>query len=411
MRTNFTIQLPKRIIFGEGSVREVPELVKQFGAGSLVVVSDPVISRMGLVDQVVKPLHELGVKTEVFDRVEPEPSLHAAEQVVAVARKSSYDLVIGLGGGSSLDMAKLASISATNPEPVTDFIGVGKVQRPGIPKILIPTTAGTGAEITMNSIISNREEHLKLGIVTPFNIADVALIDPLLTHTLPPKVTASTGLDALTHAVESLMSVDLNPFCKPLALDAVGLIFRSLPTAYREGRDGAARRDMSLASMLAGMSLAISGVLAGHAAAYSYSVTVPHGTGCAIALPYVMEYNAPSCLPMLVAVAEAAGVMEPGESREKNAFNAVQAVRRLMEEVGSPTSLKQIGIPESDIESMAKRMLTVKRLLAHNPRVFTVEDAVQLFKRMYEGTPLPLAEYRLRIERGVHTGESASAHK
>ncbi|MBS7623495.1 iron-containing alcohol dehydrogenase, partial [Candidatus Bathyarchaeota archaeon] len=179
MRMNFTIQLPKRIIFGEGSVREVPELVKQFGAGSLVVISDPVISRMGLVNQLLKPIHELGVKTEVFDNVEPEPSMHTAEQVVAAARKSSYDLVIGLGGGSSLDMAKLTSISATNPEPVADFVGVGKVRRPGIPKILIPTTAGTGAEITMNSIISNREEHLKLGIVTPYNIADVALIDPL----------------------------------------------------------------------------------------------------------------------------------------------------------------------------------------------------------------------------------------
>lgn len=393
MRPNFTIQLPRKIIFGEGSAKEVPELVKQFGARSVIVISDPVISKIGLIDPLVKPIREAGIEIEVFDGVEPEPSMQAAMSVVEVARRARYDLVIGLGGGSSLDMAKLASISATNPEPIANFIGVGKVENPGIPKILIPTTSGTGAEITMNAIISNKEEHLKLGIVTPFNIADVAVVDPLLALSMPPKVTASTGLDALTHSIESLMSIDLNPFCEPLAMDAVKLIFRSLSIAYREGNNLAARRDMSLASMLAGISLAISGVLAGHAAAYSFTVTVPHGTGCAIALPYVMEFNAPACLPRLVAIAEAAGVSEPDESREKNAFNAVQAVRKLMEEVGSPTSLKQIGIVESDIESMAKNMLTIKRLLAHNPRTFTEEDAKQLFRRMYDGRPLALSEY------------------
>lgn len=393
MRTSFTIQLPKKIMFGEGTAKDVPELVKQFGARSVFLVSDPVISKIGVTAQLAEPIRAAGIKIEIFDQVEPEPSIQAAETVVKVARGSRYDLVIGLGGGSSLDMAKLASISATNPEPMADFIGVGKVRRPGVPKILVPTTSGTGAEITMNSIISNKEEHLKLGIVSPFNIADVAVIDPLLTLSMPPKVTAATGLDALTHAVESLMSIDLNPFCEPLAIDAVKLIFQSLPVAYREGNNIAARRDMSLAAMLAGISLAISGVLAGHAAAYSFTVTVPHGTGCAIALPYVMEFNAPACLPRLVAIAEAAGVAEPDKSQEKNSFNAVQAVRKLMEEVGSPTSLKQIGIMESDIESMAKNMLTVKRLLAHNPRTFTEEDAKQLFRRMYEGRPLALSEY------------------
>lgn len=393
MRTNFTIQLPKKIMFGEGTAKDVPELVKQFGARSVFLVSDPVISKIGVTAQLAEPIQAAGIKIEIFDQVEPEPSIQAAETVVKVARGSRYDLVIGLGGGSSLDMAKLASISATNPEPMADFIGVGKVRRPGVPKILVPTTSGTGAEITMNSIISNKEEHLKLGIVSPFNIADVAVIDPLLTLSMPPKVTAATGLDALTHAVESLMSIDLNPFCEPLAIDAVKLIFQSLPVAYREGNNIAARRDMSLAAMLAGISLAISGVLAGHAAAYSFTVTIPHGTGCALALPYVMEFNAPACLPRLAAIAEAAGVAEPDKSQDKNSFNAVQAVRKLMEEVGSPTSLKQIGIMESDIESMAKNMLTVKRLLAHNPRTFTEEDAKQLFRRMYEGRPLALSEY------------------
>jgi len=393
VRMNFTIQIPRKILFGEGAINEVPRLAQEFNAKSVLLIADPIISKLGVSAKVSEPLRDAGMKIEVFDKVEPEPSIQAAEQVVEIARKSHYDLVIGLGGGSSLDMAKLASISATNPNPITDFIGVGKVPKPGVPKILIPTTSGTGAEITMNAIISNKEEHLKLGIVTLYNIADVAVIDPLLTLTMPPSVTASTGLDALTHAVESLMSIDLNPFCEPLAIEAVKLIFRSLPKAYREGSDLAARRDMSLASMFAGISLAISGVCAGHAAAYSFTVTVPHGVGCALALPYVMELNSSACLPRLAAIAEAAGVEEEGARQEKNAFNSVGAVRKLMEEVNSPLSLKQIGIREADLESMARNMLTVKRLLAHNPKTLTEKDAVQLFRRMYKGQPLPLSEY------------------
>jgi alcohol dehydrogenase class IV len=393
-RMDFTVQLPKKIMFGEGVVKEIPEVAQKFSPKSVLLITDPIISKIGVSTKILEPLLEVGLKTEVFDRVEPEPSMSAADQVVRAARKSSCDLVIGLGGGSSLDMAKLASISATNLNPITDFIGVGKVPKPGLPKILIPTTAGTGAEITMNAIISNKEEHLKLGIVTPYNIADVAVIDPLLTLTMPPNVTAATGLDALTHAVESLMSIDLNLFCEPLAVKAVKLIFQSLPKAYREGDDIVARRDMSLASMLAGISLAISGVCAGHAAAYSFTVTVPHGVGCALALPYVMEFNSSACLPRLVAIAEAAGAKEDGVGEEKNAFNAVSSVRELMEEVSSPISLKQIGIKEAELQSMAKNMLTVKRLLAHNPRTLTDKDAEQLMRRMYEGEALPLSEYR-----------------
>lgn len=393
MDKNFTIQLPKKIIFGEDVVKNVPELAKQFNAKSVLFMTDPTISKIGLSSKVVNPLQEAGMKVEIFDKVEPEPSLKAAEQVMKVARDASYDLVIGMGGGSSLDMGKLASISATNLGPIADYIGVGNIPLPGLPKILIPTTSGTGSEITMNLIISHKEEGRKMGLVDPHIIADVAVIDPLLTISMPQKVTAATGLDALTHAVESLMSIDLNPFTEPLAIDAVKLIFRSLKKAYDKGDSVEARRDMSLASMLAGTSLAISGVCAGHAAAYAFTVQVPHGVGCGLALPYTMELNASNCLPKLVAIAEAAGVNRLGESQENNAFYAVSGVRKLMEDVNFPISLRDIGIKEEDIEIMATRMLKVTRLLAHNPRELTMEDAINLFQRMHEGKPLPLSEY------------------
>ena len=393
MNKNFTIQLPKKIIFGEDVIKNIPELAKQFKAKSVLFITDPTISQIGLSSKVINPLQEVGMKVEIYDKVEPEPSLKAAELVMKFAREARYDLVIGMGGGSSLDMGKLASISATNLGPIADYIGVGNIPLPGLPKILIPTTSGTGSEITMNLIISHKEEGRKIGLVDPHIIADVAVIDPLLTISMPPKVTAATGLDALTHAVESLMSIDLNPFTEPLAIDAVKLIFRSLKKAYDEGDNVEARRDMSLASMLAGTSLAISGVCAGHAAAYAFTVPVPHGVGCGLALPYTMEFNAPNCLSKLVAIAEATGVNRMGESKENNAFYAVSGVRELMKDVNFPISLRDIGIKEEDIEIMAERMLKVTRLLAHNPRELTMEDAVTLFRRMYEGEPMPLSEY------------------
>ena len=392
IRTDFKIHLPKNILFGENTVKKVSELVKEFNANSILFITDPTISKIGLSDQVLNPLKKANIKTEIFDQVEPEPGIKAAEQVMEIARKSDYDLVIGMGGGSSLDMAKLASISVTNTEPLTGLVGVGTVKNPSIPKILIPTTSGTGSEITMNSIVSDKKKKLKMGIVTPYIIADVAIIDPLLTISMPPKVTSSTGLDALTHAIESLISIDLNPFSELFSIDAIKRIFRSLPKAYHDGNNIEARKDMCLASMFAGISLGISGVCSGHAAAYSFTVSVPHGVGCAIALPYIMELNAPACLPKMVKIAEAAGAKE-GVNEKENAYNAVKAVRELMEEVNNPISLKEIGIEEDDIEAMAKKMLTIKRLLAHNPRDLTEKDTEQLFRRMYEGQSLPLIEY------------------
>jgi len=393
IRTDFSVQLPKKILFGEGAAKEIPKLVKEFNSNSVLFITDPTIRKIGLSDQILNSLENAGIQTEVFDQVEPEPSIKAAEKVIDISRKSEFDLTIGMGGGSSLDMAKLASISVTNIGTLKDFVGVGMVKKPGVPKILIPTTSGTGSEITMNSIVSDKENKLKMGIVTPYIIADVALIDPLLTATMPPKVTSSTGLDALTHAVESLISIDLNPFSELFAIDAIKRIFRNLPKAYHDGKNIEARREMCLASMFAGISLGISGVCAGHAAAYSFTISIPHGVGCAIALPYIMELNATSCLDKMVKIAEAAGIAEKGANQKKNAYNAVNAVRVLMKEVGNPLSLKEIGISGEDIESMAKKMLTIKRLLAHNPKDLNEKDTEKLFRRMYEGLQLPLDEY------------------
>jgi alcohol dehydrogenase class IV len=393
---NFIVQLPSRIIYGEATAEKIPSLVQEFGVKSALIVTDPVVHKVGLSDRIETLLKKVGIKTEIFDRVEPEPKIQVAEEVAKFARKSHCGLVIGIGGGSSLDMAKVASIAETNAGPMVELIGVDKVPRAGIPKILIPTTSGTGSEVTMNSIVSLEEEALKTGIVSRHLMADVAVVDPLMTVSMPPKITASTGLDALSHAIEAIMSVDANSFSQPLALESIRLIFNNLQEVREKGDDLAARGSMSLASLNGGIAIQVSGTCGGHAAAYAFAVKAktPHGVSCAIALPYIMEFNAPKCLHKLAVIAEAAGVSKPGQNPEEAAFKAVEAVRNLTQMLDNPLSLKEIGVKEKMVPLLARDIMKSQRLLVRNPRVFTEGDAAELFIRMYEGRPLPMAEYR-----------------
>jgi len=255
--------------------------------------------------------------------------------------------------------------------------------------ILIPTTSGTGSEITMNAVVKAETDSIKTGIVSQHLLADIAIVDPCLTLTMPPKSTAATGLDALSHAVESLMSVDSNPMTESIALEAVGLIFSNLRAAYQKGDDVAARRNMALASTMAGAAFGNAGVCAGHAAAYAFAVKcrIPHGISCAIALPYIMEYNAPACMSALAAISKTLG--SQGRTIERDAFDAVEAVRNLMKDVDIPLSLRELGVKGESIPKLAEDLLKSGRLLAHNPRPITLKDAEALFTRIHLGEALP----------------------
>jgi alcohol dehydrogenase class IV len=392
---SFTMQIPKNIVFGEAATKQISPIAKQLEAKSALLITDKTIKGVGLSKSVLTYLTEAGIRTEIFDDVEPEPSIETAERVARTARGCGCDLIVGLGGGSCLDMAKVASICVTNDQPLRDFVGVERVQHAGVPKILLPTTSGTGSEVTMNAIVSNGEEELKAGIVSRHNLADAAIVDPLLTLSVPPRVTAFTGLDALTHAIESIMSNGSNPFSASLAKEATRLIFKWLPKACREGESVPARSAMSLASLFAGIALEVSGVCVGHAAAYSFAVRhkVPHGTACAIALPYTIEFNSQACLPRIVSVAGAAGLSGTGAIPEEAAFNLVRSTRELIEEVGNPISLKEIGLKETEIQEVARKMLGNQRLMGKNPRTFTEPEAEEFVRRMYLGEALPLSAY------------------
>ncbi len=284
-------------------------MARRLGGDKALIVTDKVIVKTGLVERVSKSLEQAGLSVQVFDEVEPEPKLEVAEKAAEFSRKSGCNLVIGVGGGSVLDMAKVASIAPTNPGKMADYVGVGLIKQAGLPKILIPTTAGTGSEVTNIAVVSLAAEEIKSGIVGPQLMADVAIVDPEATLTMPPRLTASTGIDALTHAVEALMSVNSNPLTDALAYEAVKLVFRNLRKACYQGENLEARYGMSLAALLAGLAFGSAGVCGGHALAYAFAVkyNVPHGIACGLALPYIMEYNLPVCEEKLARIAVLAG--------------------------------------------------------------------------------------------------------
>ena len=278
---------------GWGSLAHVTGEVQRFNAKKVLVVTDPFLKELGLTDKVEKPLAEIGVMTELYTEVVPEPPLAVGEKLVAYTREHAFDLVIGLGGGSALDLAKLAGVLAVHEGKVADYLnltGSKQVSKKGLPTILITTTSGTGSEVTNISVLSL--ETTKDVVTHDYLLADVAIVDPELTISLSPKVTAATGVDALTHAVEAYISKNANPVSDALALQAIRLISNSLRTAVLEGTNKQARADMSYGSYLAGLAFFNAGVAGVHALAYPLGgqFHIAHGDSNAVLLPYVMGY-------------------------------------------------------------------------------------------------------------------------
>jgi alcohol dehydrogenase len=323
------------------------------------------------------------MNVDIFDDVEAEPRLEMAEAVAEAARKGGYDAVVGVGGGSVLDMAKVAAVAVTNPKPIRRYIGANLIEKPGVPKVLLPTTAGTGSEVTDIAVVTLADEEMKTAIFSPHLFGEVAITDPVFTYTLPPHLTASTGMDALSHALEAVMSINANPITDSLALQAVRLIFTYLPNAFNSG-DVESRYGMSLASLAAGMALRNAGVCLGHAVAYTFAVShkVAHGVSCGLALPYVFRFNAPAIDWKLPQIAEAIGLRVEGLKTEEVTLRISDAIFRLMDEVQMPKRLRDLGIPKDEKQRMADKLLGIKRLIRRNPRPLTRDDALKIIGDM-----------------------------
>ncbi|HEX7550282.1 MAG TPA: iron-containing alcohol dehydrogenase [Candidatus Methylomirabilis sp.] len=373
-------QSPPRIITGEGSASTVGAQAQALGATRVIVVTDKVLrEKTDCVTNAVACLKASGLAVEVFDDVEPDPSVGTALRSAEFARACKPNLVVGLGGGSALDIAKATAAILANEAPLTQMWGVGNVPAPGLPMILLATTAGTGSEVTPNCILTDVKPgggHMKKGIVSPHILARVAIVDPLLTVTAPPLTTASTGMDALTHAIETYVSRSAQPLTMPLALEAIGLIGKYLRRAVANGGDLEARRHMANASMMAGLAFA-NGFLGGvHAIAMAMGgqFGVAHGVANSLMLPYVMEFNEMAATEKFAAIAEALGEPVEGLSERDAARCATEAVHQLVIDVGLPHVLADVKISEDSIPALAEESFGNQRLLKNNPRTATVQD-------------------------------------
>jgi len=385
MISQFTFQGAKKILFGQGSIRKLSDEIKALSGTKVLLVLDQGLEQVGVAQRVVDPLEANSVSYVLYDKVTSEPEPVLADEGAALAIKERCDLIVGVGGGSSLDVAKAAAMLAKNGGKAVDYIGLETVPMPGLPTIMIPTTAGTGSEVTFTAVFTMREKKVKGGINSRFMYPDLALLDPELTVSLPPYPTATTGMDALTHAIEAFTSLQSNPISDLVAREAISLIGANLRRAVDRGDDLQARRDMLLGSLMGGLALASAGVGACHALAYPLGAffDIPHGLANAVLLPYIMAYNLEDAEEKYAQVALLIGAGATGHSRGVSAKAGVEVVRGLSRDIGIPQRLKDLNIPESAIADMAEMAMTVARPIANNPRKMTKEAAIKIYQSAF----------------------------
>lgn len=374
-------QAPVDLIFGNGSLAQIASKLeeKDLTNKRALIVTDKGLVQSGLVDKLTDRLEEVDTPFSVFSGVESSPPVSTVEEGFQQYRQESCDLVIGIGGGSSMDTAKVIAVLATNEGDISDFAGVNNVPKPPAPLIAIPTTSGTGAEVTFNAVITNPEEKRKMVIISPRIAPDLAICDPLLTISLPPMLTASTGMDALTHSIESFTNDVFNPLADMITKESIQLIGKYLPKAVAKGEDREARYWMLYASTITGLAFNLTRLANVHAISLPVSAHfgVPHGIANAILLPYVMEWNLSGCLDKSIEVAKLLGENVEGANKWEAALKSVKAVRRLSQEIGIPRSLSEVDVTEDKIPVMAEDAIKSGNVLV-NPRQTTKDDIIEV---------------------------------
>lgn len=379
----FTFGLRTTIIYGEGVSRQLGERALELGGKRALVVTDPGIEKAGILQGPVESLKKAGLDLVVFPEVEANPETSTLERGREIALRHSCDIVVGIGGGSSIDAGKGIAISVTNPDPIASYEGLNKVKVPGLPMIAIPTTAGTGAEITIWAVLTDSSRRMKIGVGSPYCSPTYALCDPLLTVSMPPSVTAITGMDALTHAVESYVNTATQPPSEALAMRAITLIGANLRTAVYRGDNLEARDAMLMGSLLAAMAFNSTRLGIAHALAMplgSWDIAIPHGLANAIVLPAVIEYNHMARPEKYAEIARALGENIDGLSLRDAAYKAVEAVRELTEDIDIRLGLSQLGVKEEHLEKIASEAIKSGNILV-NPRSCTVKNLMDILRR------------------------------
>ncbi|MED2972313.1 iron-containing alcohol dehydrogenase [Fictibacillus sp. B-59209] len=374
---------------GWGSLKELLPEVAKYAPNRILVITDPMLAKIGIAQRVTGPLEEQGYSVTLYTDVVPEPPVETGEKLVSFTREGEFDMVVGVGGGSALDLAKLASVLAVHDGSAADYLnlsGSKNVEKKGLPKILIPTTSGTGSEVTNISVLSL--ETTKDVVTHDYLLADVAIIDPELTVSVPAKVTAATGIDALTHAVEAYISVNASPATDGLALQAIRLIGRSLRKAVTDGKNRQARIDMSNGSYIAGLAFFNAGVAGVHALAYPLGgqFHISHGESNAVLLPYVMGYIRKSCTKRMADILNALGGNSAYLSEEEASYKCVEELQRLVSDVGIPAALSGFNVPDSALESLTQDGVKQKRILARSPLPLLEDDIRKIYQAAFNGT-------------------------
>ena len=379
--SSFTFQTCPNILFAPGASAGIADVVGQCGARRVLLVTDAGVRGAGLTRASEASLAAAGIAYTVFDAVVADPPAAVVEAAAARARAEDVDLVLSIGGGSALDTAKLVAYLARSDEPLDALYGVGLAKGQRLPLVLVPTTSGTGSEVTPIAIVTTPSQEKK-GVVSPRLLPDWAILDPELTLGLPAAVTAATGIDAMVHAIEAYTSRHRkNPLSDQFARQALALLSGSIRTACRDGADLAARSDMLLGASLAGMAFANAPVAAVHALAYPIGALfhVPHGLSNALVLTGVMRFNLPDAAALY---AELAPIVDPaaaGRPEAEAAGMLVDALDAIGRDCGVPATLSAVGIGEGDLDRLAADAMRQTRLLVNNPREMTLADARAIY--------------------------------
>ncbi|GAK09847.1 iron-containing alcohol dehydrogenase [Geomicrobium sp. JCM 19038] len=386
MQTQYQFQTADKIIAGAYRFEQLAvELQKTIHAHRVLIVTQPSMVNKSQFETMKHNLSDNQIEFDFTVSIQPEPTIANIENTFEeTVRGKNWDAIIGIGGGSVLDAVKILAVLNDESQSIEEMLENG-VQSKGLPTILIPTTSGTGSEVTPNAIVTIPDQQLKVGIVSPYFLPELVIIDPVLTLTLPKEITAATGMDAFTHALESYISIKANPISDMFALEAIRRISKSIVPTYLDGSSLEDRENLLIGSMYGGMALTSAGTAAVHALAYPLGGTfhITHGVANSMLLPHVMDVNQEAITTKLVNVAEAMNLPKL-QNDEATASSVVEEIKRLTNKLHIPQDLQSFGVKEQDIKALAEAAFNVKRLLNNNPKPLNIPEIENIYRKLIE---------------------------
>jgi alcohol dehydrogenase len=382
MQDILKISFPGKLVFGKGTLAQLPDEITALSAGKVLIVT--ITPLLNQVSPLIATLEEKGVKVTVNTSITNEPSFADVQQMLNEVKGFNPDVVVGIGGGSVLDVAKLIAALLDNEQGLKDIVGIGFLKSRPKKLICLPATSGTGSEVSPNSILVDETDNQKKGFISPFLVPDIVYVDPLLTMSVPPAITAATGLDALTHCLEAYTNLFAHPLIDVYAFEGMRLIAAHIVTAVQNGNDEEARTQVAMGSLLGGFCLGPVNTAGVHALSYPLGSTfhLAHGLSNALLLPYIMEFNYMAAPKRYADVAIALGCEREADD-VKTALKGIDKIRSLISACGIPARLRDVNIPKEAIPQMAVDAMKITRLLKNNPRPITEADAIDIYNAAY----------------------------